>query len=357
MSSWVEPTRLNSGAPIVAASGGGWHDSQTFDNNVIVDPFDSSKLLLIFCGMAAPVVTGIQSIGRAVCTPGSSLTTWTEDAGNPLLVAGTGGAWDNKTYGVRADSVVQPIGTTDLWLYYTADNGNTGSAIGLATSSNSGQSWTKYAGNPIFTHTLGSPADEEGVSQFSVIQADATHWHALYSYRNPAAGTDHVLPGIRYASSSDGLTWTKVATDVLSQGPKVWEAQFMEWKHFFKLGDYYYVTWETGYAGPSGLGGTYGFGLTGPFGANIARSLSPNTGWVKSPLDASIMQPSGVVGTFDRFHSGAAAFHLINGTWYDIFGGANIQDQRNAKWAIGIASLGSQTPADTFRTSVSHRSI
>ena len=71
--------------PIAAlATGlGNFFDSQSMDPCVIVNPSDSTQLIMLFTGLAAPVGTGPITIGRATASV-SDPTTWTvSNSGNP----------------------------------------------------------------------------------------------------------------------------------------------------------------------------------------------------------------------------------------------------------------------------------
>jgi hypothetical protein len=89
------------------------------------------------------VSAGIARTGRAISTDG---ITWTRYAGNPVLPAGGAGQWDQNNY---LGNVIELNNT--LYMYYTgeANPGVSGTAIGLASSTDMGITWTKYSGNPI----------------------------------------------------------------------------------------------------------------------------------------------------------------------------------------------------------------
>ena len=81
----------------------------------------------------------------------------TKYSGNPVLVAGADGSWDDD--GVWGPAVLKEGSSYKLW--YTGDDGANPSRIGLATSTD-GMTWTKAAANPVL---LPSQAWEVKVSK------------------------------------------------------------------------------------------------------------------------------------------------------------------------------------------------
>ncbi|HPC82305.1 MAG TPA: hypothetical protein P5234_02380 [Thermoanaerobaculaceae bacterium] len=127
-----------------------------------------------------------------------------------VLQSGTAGAWDDD--GVVCSAVLVEGGVFKMW--YTG-RGTSGpvNQIGYATSSD-GVAWTKYPGNPIMTVGGAGAWDSARVREATVVRLGSTY-HMWY------AGTQsHPVYRIGYATSPDGLTWTKhPANPVLSAGP------------------------------------------------------------------------------------------------------------------------------------------
>ena len=139
--------------------------------------------------------SGTNRIGYATSLNG---TDWTKDENNPVFDVGAPGSWEDKH--VLYPAVIKDGGTYKMW--YTGWNITTETVqIGYATS-NDGISWTRYSGNPILT--WGPPAswDETAVYAASVL-LDAGIYHMWYS------GADGGEWQIGYATSPDGITWTK----------------------------------------------------------------------------------------------------------------------------------------------------
>jgi predicted GH43/DUF377 family glycosyl hydrolase len=120
-------------------------------------------------------------------------------AGNPVMSPGAHGTWDD--YFLNSNSIINDSGT--LKLYYTGSGDGSRYEFGLATSTD-GASWTRYAGNPILT--VGSPGawDDVGVGYARVIKDGPT-------YKMWFGGKSGTIWQIGYATSSDGMSWTKYA--------------------------------------------------------------------------------------------------------------------------------------------------
>ncbi|MBC8232168.1 T9SS type A sorting domain-containing protein [bacterium] len=123
-------------------------------------------------------------------------TEWAKYEGNPVLDLGAPGEWD--AYNVYAPSVLYEDGIYKMW--YSGYNGSN-RRIGYATSPD-GITWTRYADNPVLD--LGAPGewDAYNVSIPSVLYEDGIYkmWYSGYDGSNWHIG---------YATSPDGITWTK----------------------------------------------------------------------------------------------------------------------------------------------------
>jgi dienelactone hydrolase len=131
---------------------------------------------------------------------------WIKYTGNPVVVTGTVGSWD-------ADSVADPTVISDGVTYKMWYGGEAGGiySIGYATST-SGITWTKYAGNPVITGTAGS-WDANVVGSGDVVFDGATY-RMWYWGADSMGGTY----GIGYATSTNGTTWAKSASNPVITG-------------------------------------------------------------------------------------------------------------------------------------------
>ena len=130
-------------------------------------------------------------IGYAYSQDGIS---WTKHQSNPVLEKGLPGSWDNS-------DIVQPVVIRDdslFKMWYLGTNGSKG-RIGYATSTD-GANWTKYVGNPVMD--VGPAGSWESINVVpQSVHFDGTTYHLTY-FGFPG-------PGIGYASSLDGIHWTK----------------------------------------------------------------------------------------------------------------------------------------------------
>lgn len=98
---------------------------------------------MFYTGESAP---GVARTGRAFSTDGIN---WQKDTvNNPVLLPGDPSEWDQNNY---LGNVIDLNNT--LYIYYTGETnpGGGGTAIGGASSSDLGVTWTKFANNPILT--------------------------------------------------------------------------------------------------------------------------------------------------------------------------------------------------------------
>jgi predicted GH43/DUF377 family glycosyl hydrolase len=123
---------------------------------------------------------------------------------SPVLKAGPSGSWDSG--GVEAPSVVWN-GTLFL-MYYTGSNGTLASDIGVAFSRDMIH-WQKYSGNPVLRHGPGSY--DSFYAKYSDVIYDTPLYKMWYTARASAGPVNGTLYTIAYATSTDGLRWTKYA--------------------------------------------------------------------------------------------------------------------------------------------------
>jgi hypothetical protein len=261
---------------------------------------------MFYAGMAAPTSTGVMSIGRATATVADPFT-WTQYASNPIISGPSG-------HSIRLDSVQRVAGT---WYLYSTDVD--ANDILLYTSTD-GFSFTPQGA--VLTAGGQGCSDGSVVSQGAVMY-DAGTWRMYYSYRGA-----QTLPGVRYATSSDGITWTKQGcVDVISKGAAGQpDSQFIEWHQIQKIGSYYVLSYE-GYDGTK-------------WTENIAYSSFPHTGWQKSQINP-VFAPSG--SGWDSHHVATPAYFQIGSTWYLFYQGTTAPQggfsYSSGNWSLGIATL------------------
>jgi predicted GH43/DUF377 family glycosyl hydrolase len=103
-------------------------------------------------------------IGRAFSTDG---ITWQKDVlNNPVLTKGAPGAWDGNTFLPRVLAI-----EGKYYMWYTAETvpGSGPWGIGLATSLDTGRTWTKHPLNPVLTQGPSGSWDERWVGLGSLL--------------------------------------------------------------------------------------------------------------------------------------------------------------------------------------------
>ncbi len=120
---------------------------------------------------------------------------WYVKAKNPVFRGGGDTAFDVH---IRQPRVL--FDGTQYWMYYTAQNPNSLLQIGLAISSD-GESWQRYAGNPILTPGAASDWDSS-IAFCEVVRTDSMSY-MWYGGGRGGKGA------IGLATSGDGYHWTK----------------------------------------------------------------------------------------------------------------------------------------------------
>ena len=196
----------NPGNPVLVDEPfGGWNEATVYEPNVI---HDGSLFHMWYTSSNDPLLPGPIHIHHATSADGR---TWLKDTDhNPVLSPGAGGSWDYKW--VDSHCIIRVDTLYHMW--YAGCNLN-GVRIGHATSPD-GITWTKDVNNPVLTFgALGSweyPADDGRVEGPNVIY-DGSTYHMWYS------GGNHSRWQIGYATSADGVSWTKYeGNPVLKRG-------------------------------------------------------------------------------------------------------------------------------------------
>jgi predicted GH43/DUF377 family glycosyl hydrolase len=145
-------------------------------------------------------------------------TEWTKDESNPVLEPsplGFTALWDDG--GVGFPCVMYDGTTYKMWFTghgSTPDNGQIGYAV-----SDDGVNWEKYNNNPVLKVGATDEWDELYV-EFPVVIFDGTEYKMWYHGQlDPSAQSS----SIGYATSPDGITWTKYGNNPVLQSGDNWE--------------------------------------------------------------------------------------------------------------------------------------
>jgi len=161
-----------------------------------------------------PIVIVVILTLTMVCILTGSLlaqTTWIQYGSNPVLDVGGNGSWEDER--IFSPAVIHD--NTGYKMWYAAYGSNY--RIGYATSPD-GIAWSKYPGNPILDLGPNGSWDDYEVGGPTVIY-DGTGYKMWYN------GSDGSHARIGYATSVDGITWTKHTNNpVLDLGPGGWDS-------------------------------------------------------------------------------------------------------------------------------------
>jgi uncharacterized repeat protein (TIGR01451 family) len=162
-------------------------------------------------------------------------TTWTKDPGNPVLGVGAPGEWDESYRGQT--SCMVDGGTYKIWF----TGGSTSPwQTGYATSSD-GISWNVHAGNPVLPAGGAGSWDEMESSTPTVIKDGGTY-KMWYMGCNP----DYSVCSVGYATSADGVAWTKYAGNpVLTGTAGEWDEDAVWGPSVIKNGSIYMMWYQS----------------------------------------------------------------------------------------------------------------
>lgn len=216
-------------------------------------------------------------------------TNWTRYAGNPVL-GPQPGSWDPDW--IAVPDVMYEGGLFKMW--YQGCAGQT-CDIGYATSSD-GIHWIPYSGNPVlranpsaWDATLGTPR---------VIHDGAT-------YRMWYAGNGPNAIRIGYATSSDGVTWSRYASWPVFNGTMSWDTVAVATPAVLKVGSTFLLYF-------SGASGSYSYSMglaTSTDGAHWTEDPANPLLVPRLPWESYRVHPSAVVAGpsgYELYYTGAS---------------------------------------------------
>ncbi|MBE0648959.1 MAG: T9SS type A sorting domain-containing protein [Bacteroidales bacterium] len=147
---------------------------------------------------------------------------------SPVLVYGGNGSWEEWT-------IILPyafVSEGTFYIFYTGFDAAGIPSIGMASSSD-GYSFTKYAGNPVFTPS-GSGFDSFSVTQGIIIHGQ-TGWIMYYNGREQSGFGPGPSIGIATATDLTG-PWTRDTNPILTVGSSgEWDSDFIAPNNIFQL--------------------------------------------------------------------------------------------------------------------------
>ena len=240
---------------------------------------------------------------------------WTRHPNNPLMSGSGPGTWDKH---VMFPYVLFNADSNRYEMFYCGSYGPEISwypyQVGFAWSSD-GINWTKHAGNPVLVPEPGA-WDENSIDLGSVLRENGEYklWYCN--------GGNAAVRQIGYATSVDGINWTKYAGNpVLSGGSEAWEAGGIIWCSVVSNSGTYTLYYT-------------GIDITSTF-YSIGRATSPDgINWQKDTLNNPILTP-GLSGQWDSKSVCGPYCLYTSGTLYLYFTGWAINYAGNF---IGLAS-------------------
>jgi beta-1,2-mannobiose phosphorylase / 1,2-beta-oligomannan phosphorylase len=164
--------------------------------------------------------------------------TWTKWMSNSVLVAGP---QDADKAGMTAPAVLKDRSLYKAW-YGGIDSRGLWSSICYATSED-GLHWEKYANNPVLQLGAADAWDSQGLLAPEVLVEERTFrmWYHAWGPNTE---------GIGYATSPDGVNWTKYGSKAVLVGgpPGSWDHDAVSDVHVLKQAGQY-LMWYTGWHG------------------------------------------------------------------------------------------------------------
>jgi hypothetical protein len=189
-----------------------------FASSVLVGDDGTWTLYFYTVDLSTPAHT---TIGRA--TAPKPTGPWTPDAA-PVLRLGAAGVWDS--YSVAHPSVVRT--SAGYVMYYSGSSGaaDAHGAIGMATSPD-GVHWTKRA-DPVLSAGTGDEWDGQFIYDPNVVQTPSGYVMA-YLAVSPTGTVPTPFTAFGYATSADGVTWTKSSANPIlsSKDHQNWLGMFL----------------------------------------------------------------------------------------------------------------------------------
>jgi len=211
-------------APLAPESMGDWDGLSVGAPTVISS---TGKYRMWYQGRGLSFFGYGSSLGYAESPDG---VTWEKYAGNPVLEPGESGEWDSAYRGQVA--VLEEGGTYKMW--YSGGTFSPPWQVGYATSTD-GLEWEIYSHNPVMEAGAPGSWDEWEADGPTVLKDGAVYKMWYYG-----CTADYSECSIGYATSSDGVNWTKHAGNpVLEATPGGWDESGLSFPRVIKNGATY----------------------------------------------------------------------------------------------------------------------
>lgn len=242
---------------------------------------------------------------------------WYTFQGNPILEPGPPGSFDDGfTWGgtvIKVDSIYR--------FYYGGFTSSGRGSIGLATSRD-GINWTKFSGNPVMSPGPAGSWDDDAVHSPNVFRDHRGIYQMYYS------GNGLPSASIGYATSPDGITWTKHSANPLltPSFTNNWESFLVTDPRVIVVGSTYYMFY---------------FGAPDANAYQIGVATSQNgIDWTRYIGNPIISFGSG--NAWDSYTLGMLSVLVDNDVFKMWYSGRD----RSGRWQIGYATSSLSTPVN-----------
>ncbi len=184
-----------------------WDGLQIFSPTIV---YNGSGYMMWYCGHKGAT----WQIGLAISMDGLS---WTKYSGNPVLTVGKTGSWNEAHVG--SPCVIFDGKIYKMW-YQGQDVANTDWQTGYATSTD-GINWKKHPNNPVIKTGVKGEWDDHYVCAPSIYY-DGNIYHNWYTGLSQIAPPTYAPYLIGYATSYDGINWTKYSMNPIIKSHKCW---------------------------------------------------------------------------------------------------------------------------------------
>jgi hypothetical protein len=290
-----------------------WESQQVQEPCILLNPKDPTRLVMFYSGVPA-AHRNLCYIGKAWALKSDPFT-WHQDENNPILTPSASG-WDSGS--IRLDTVLYIAEEDSYYIYYSGTNKSIQDRIGLAICPTGADGYTAITPStihrainiPVLTPESKAPYFEEMASQAAVWRERNTlnqnyNWFMYYSYR----GKNGVLPGLRLATSTDGIHWTRHYNENDPRGMgHIFESTpgaYYEWHQISKINSTYILAIEVG------------IDKGKRWRPVVAVSHNPATGWQQLDVDTLLQTKwEGLYRDDTIYHVATPAFYEISGHWY-----------------------------------------
>jgi hypothetical protein len=166
------------------------------------------------------------------------LTPWIKYYANPIFQPGPAGSWEEFS----ADCFTVGFYRNQYWLWYVGTPRSLNCQIGLAMSPD-GVTWTRHPANPVLRIGPAGSWDSSILICQHILFDESEGVFKMWYVGGSAQG----IFGIGYATSPDGVQWTKYAANPILTTTEPWEGTLIEGQTLLKREGLYHM-WYGGLA-------------------------------------------------------------------------------------------------------------